>query len=53
MATGHRGNQGLRIDLVLLSRPLAERCRSARIDRDEREGKQRSAHVPVIAELDV
>ncbi len=46
-------NQGLRIDLVLLSRPLAERCRAAHIDRNERKGQQPSDHVPVVVELDV
>ena len=46
-------NQGLRIDHVLLSRPLAERCRSATIDRNERKGKQPSDHAPVLVELDV
>jgi exodeoxyribonuclease-3 len=46
-------NQGLRIDHVLLSRPLAVRCRSAAIDRNERKGKQPSDHAPVIVELDL
>ncbi len=46
-------NQGLRIDLVLLSRPLAERCRAASIERNERKGKQPSDHVPVVVELDL
>ncbi len=46
-------NQGLRIDHVLLSRPLAERCRSAAIARDERKGKQPSDHAPVVVELDL
>ena len=46
-------NQGLRIDHVLLSRPLAERCRAATIDRNERKGKQPSDHAPVLAELNL
>ncbi len=46
-------NQGLRIDHVLLSRPLAERSRSAAIDRNERKGKQPSDHAPVVVELDL
>jgi len=46
-------NQGLRIDHVFLSEPLAERCRAARIDRNERKGKQPSDHAPVVVELDV
>jgi exodeoxyribonuclease-3 len=43
---------GLRIDHVLLSGPLAERCRSVRIDRDMRALERPSDHAPVIAELD-
>ena len=46
-------NQGLRIDHVFLSEPLAARCRAARIDRSERKGKQPSDHAPVVVELDV
>jgi exodeoxyribonuclease III len=42
---------GLRIDHVLATRPLAERCSAAGIDRDERKGKQPSDHAPVLAEL--
>jgi exodeoxyribonuclease-3 len=45
--------RGLRIDHVLLSEPLAAKCTSARIDRDERKGKQPSDHAPVVVELDV
>jgi exodeoxyribonuclease-3 len=46
-------NQGLRIDHVLLSRPLAERCLAAGIDRNERKGRQPSDHVPVVVDLAV
>jgi exodeoxyribonuclease III len=46
-------NQGLRIDHVLLSEPLAARCTAASIDRNERKGKQPSDHAPVVVELDV
>jgi len=45
--------EGLRIDHVLLSEPLAAKCSSAFIDRDERKGKQPSDHAPVVVELDV
>ena len=45
-------NQGLRIDHVLLTAPLARRCRAAHIDRDERKGQQPSDHAPVVVELD-
>jgi exodeoxyribonuclease-3 len=44
-------NRGLRIDLILASAPLAERCRAASIDREERKGKQPSDHAPVMAEF--
>ena len=45
--------EGLRIDHVLLSEPLAAKCTAALIDRDERKGKQPSDHAPVVVELDV
>jgi exodeoxyribonuclease-3 len=44
--------RGLRIDHVLATRPLAERCTAALIDREERKGKQPSDHAPVLAEFD-
>ena len=47
----HQG-RGMRIDLVLLSHPLAERSRSVAIDRNARKGKKPSDHAPVIVELD-
>jgi exodeoxyribonuclease III len=43
-------NAGLRIDHVLITDPLRERCLSAWIDRDERKGKQPSDHAPVLVE---
>jgi exodeoxyribonuclease-3 len=46
-------NQGLRIDHIDLSEPLAGRCTGAAIERNERKGKQPSDHVPVVVELDV
>ncbi|MEM1166970.1 MAG: exodeoxyribonuclease III [Planctomycetota bacterium] len=39
---------GLRIDLALVTPALAERCVEARVDRDERKGKQPSDHAPVV-----
>jgi exodeoxyribonuclease III len=45
--------RGLRIDHVFLSAPLAAKCASALIDRDERKGKQPSDHAPVVVELAV
>ncbi len=42
---------GLRIDFVLGTQAVAERCTAASIDRNERKGKLPSDHAPVIAEL--
>jgi len=44
-------NNGLRIDLVLASAPLARLCSAASIDRNERKGTLPSDHAPVIAEF--
>ncbi|HQR11408.1 MAG TPA: exodeoxyribonuclease III [Casimicrobiaceae bacterium] len=44
-------NHGLRIDHVLLSEPLAERCTASRIDRNERKGEKPSDHAPVLVVL--
>jgi exodeoxyribonuclease-3 len=44
-------NRGLRIDHVLATETLAQRCTSAVIDRDARKGKQPSDHAPVVVEL--
>jgi exodeoxyribonuclease-3 len=41
--------KGLRIDHILATRTLAERCQSSVIDRDERKGKLPSDHAPVIS----
>ena len=49
---GFQKGNGLRIDHVLASQPLAERCRAASIDREQRKGKLPSDHAPVIIELD-
>jgi len=42
---------GLRIDYVFATEALAPACASARIDRDERKGKQPSDHAPLVVEL--
>jgi len=47
----HRG-RGLRIDYLFVSRPLAARCRAARIDREARKGTQPSDHAPVVMTVD-
>jgi exodeoxyribonuclease-3 len=44
-------NFGLRIDHILCSAGLADRCTSIVIDRDARKGKEPSDHAPVIAEF--
>lgn len=49
---GFPRNDGLRIDHILVTTPLAERCTSSFIDRDERKGKQPSDHAPVVAVFD-
>ncbi len=51
-AAGFRRNLGLRIDLVLLSAPLAARCVEASIDRDPRTWERPSDHAPVMVVLD-
>ena len=43
-----KGN-GLRIDHILATRPLAGKCTDAYVVRDERKGKQPSDHAPVVA----
>jgi len=46
----HKG-WGMRIDLALLSAPVAARLLGAEIDRDARKGPQPSDHAPVVIEL--
>ena len=48
---GFRRNLGLRIDHILLSAPLAERCTICRIDKTPRKLERPSDHAPVIAEF--
>ena len=42
-------DQGLRIDHILATAPLAERCTACTIDRTARKGHDASDHAPVIA----
>jgi exodeoxyribonuclease-3 len=44
---------GMRIDLMLASKPLAERSQWALIDRNARKGKLPSDHAPLIVDFDV
>jgi exodeoxyribonuclease-3 len=48
----HQG-RGLRIDLVLATKPLAERAGFVLIDRFARKGKLPSDHAPVLVDFDV
>ena len=47
-----RRNRGLRIDHILLSPALVQRCTACVIDRTPRKWEQPSDHTPVIATLD-
>jgi exodeoxyribonuclease-3 len=42
-------NRGLRIDLILGTQAIRDRCRGVEIDRNERKGEKPSDHVPVVA----
>ena len=48
---GFQKNQGLRIDHILLSTPLATRCTAAGIDREMRKRERPSDHAPVFATI--
>ncbi|MFI4968515.1 MAG: exodeoxyribonuclease III [Gammaproteobacteria bacterium] len=52
-AAGFQRNLGLRIDHILLSAPLAERCSAAWIDREPRGWDKPSDHTPVAVELNL
>lgn len=47
-----RRNMGLRIDHILLTQPLAERCTACVIDKLPRKWEQPSDHAPVVATLE-
>jgi exodeoxyribonuclease-3 len=49
---GFQKGNGLRIDHILATAPIAERTVDARIDREERKGKLPSDHAPVITTLE-
>ena len=52
-AAAYRRKMGLRIDLILLSAPVAERCISSTIDESPRGWEKPSDHTPVIIEIDM
>jgi exodeoxyribonuclease-3 len=47
----HEG-RGMRIDLVLASKPLAQHVADARVDRNARKGKKPSDHAPVVVDFE-
>ena len=47
-----RRNMGLRIDHILLSKPLAARCSACIIDKVPRKWEQPSDHTPVVVTID-
>jgi exodeoxyribonuclease-3 len=51
-AGAYERNHGLRIDLILATRALADRCTGVEIDAKTRLGDKPSDHVPVIATFD-
>jgi len=46
-------HRGMRIDLMLVSKPLAERVAWAVVDRNARKGKLPSDHAPVLLDIEV
>ena len=50
-AAAFRRNRGLRIDLILASRALAEHCTASGIDTAPRKAERPSDHAPVFAEF--
>jgi exodeoxyribonuclease-3 len=50
-AAGFRRNAGLRIDLILTSKAMTERCNKSYIDKEPRAWERPSDHTPVVAEF--
>lgn len=50
-AAAFRRNRGLRIDLILASQAMAEKCQLSTIDKEPRTWDRPSDHTPVIAEF--
>jgi exodeoxyribonuclease III len=46
-------HRGMRIDLLLMTRPLADHLEWALVDRNARKGKLPSDHAPVFVDVDV
>jgi exodeoxyribonuclease-3 len=51
-AAGFRRNAGLRIDLILTSDAMTERCAASYVDREPRAWERPSDHAPVVAEFE-
>ena len=52
-AAGFRRNAGLRIDLILTSDAMTERCTASYVDKEPRAWERPSDHTPVVAEFDI
>ncbi|MEQ8204761.1 MAG: exodeoxyribonuclease III, partial [Woeseia sp.] len=52
-AAGFRRNAGLRIDLILASKALAQHCDASYVDKEPRGWERPSDHTPVVAEFRV
>lgn len=50
-AAGFRRNAGLRIDLILTSPAMTERCTASYVDKEPRAWERPSDHAPVVAEF--
>ena len=50
-AAGFRRNAGLRIDLILTSHSMTERCTASYVDKEPRAWERPSDHAPVVAEF--
>ncbi len=50
-AAGFRRNAGLRIDLILASAAMTERCAKSYVDKEPRGWERPSDHAPVVAEF--
>lgn len=51
-AAGFRRNAGLRIDLILTSDAMTERCKASYVDKEPRAWERPSDHAPVVAEFE-
>jgi exodeoxyribonuclease-3 len=52
-AAGFRRNAGLRIDLILTSDVMTERCTASYVDKEPRGWERPSDHAPVVAEFEL